>query len=188
MLKSELSLHKQINEHTWLRFTGIFSEDKKDSYAELSHGHGQMRVSLNNESGEPKYWFRGVVTQVIVKSVRGIYYLTAYAVSHSYLLDLEKKKRSFQNPNLSYAGLVRSIVLLAGRRLSVTQCTGTMSQGLFRWTYVCAVREEVKCERIDNTAIIGASIDGRIIQVSRNQILYFDAGVGDAGEAVFSKQ
>ncbi|PZM63390.1 hypothetical protein DOE73_22225 [Paenibacillus dendritiformis] len=62
---------KRFNDHVHLTITGIIPEEKKDSYAELSHGHGQMRVSLNNESGEPKYWFRGVVTQVIVKSVRG---------------------------------------------------------------------------------------------------------------------
>ncbi|OBY76477.1 hypothetical protein BBG47_26890 [Paenibacillus sp. KS1] len=105
-----LKVVKQFNEHVHLKITGIIPEEKKDSYAELSDGHGQMRVSLNNESGEPKYWFRGVVTQVSLKSVRGIYYLTAHAVSHSYLLDIEKKKRSFQNPNMSYAGLVRSVL------------------------------------------------------------------------------
>ncbi|WP_139070792.1 hypothetical protein [Paenibacillus sp. KS1] len=94
---------------------------------------------------------------------------------------------SFATYEFEHAGLLQlgDEVLLAGRRLSVIQRTGTMWQGLLRWTYVCAVREEVKCKRIDNAAIIGASIDGRIILVSRNQVkLHLDMdGQQDASKA-----
>lgn len=86
-----------------------------------------MRVSLNNESGEPKYWFRGVVTQVIVKSVRGETMVEMREKGYTQKVIAEKlkvnplkvsyaatqkakKKRSFQNPNMSYAGLVRSVL------------------------------------------------------------------------------
>ncbi|MFW5436754.1 late control protein [Paenibacillus apiarius] len=61
-------------------------------------------------------------------------------------------------------------VLLAERLYVITKRTGTMLQGVFRWSYVCAVPENVKRKKAFNSAIIGAAIDGTIIQVSRNQV------------------
>ncbi|MGX5763555.1 late control protein, partial [Brevibacillus parabrevis] len=57
-----------------------------------------------------------------------------------------------------------------GRTFVITKVTATLEQGLLKWTYVCAVPESVKQTKLYNSAIIGAAIDGKIIQVGRNQV------------------
>ena len=60
--------------------------------------------------------------------------------------------------------------LLAGQTFVITRRTGVMQQGVFRWRYVCAAPDKVKRKKSFNSTIIGAAIDGTIIQVSRNQV------------------
>ncbi|MFC8684459.1 late control protein [Brevibacillus porteri] len=52
----------------------------------------------------------------------------------------------------------------------ITKVTGKLEQGLLRWSYVCAVPEAVKQSKLYNKAIIGAAIDGKVIQIGRNQV------------------
>ncbi len=52
----------------------------------------------------------------------------------------------------------------------VIDCKGVMKQGLFKWIYTCALPKGLSPRKQYNRAIIGASISGRIIEVSRNQV------------------
>ncbi|MFA4136150.1 MULTISPECIES: late control protein [unclassified Brevibacillus] len=61
-------------------------------------------------------------------------------------------------------------VLREGQTYAITKRIASMVDGLFRWTYVCATRKSVKQAKIYNKAIIGAAIDGKIIQIGRNQV------------------
>ncbi|WP_254612884.1 CdiA family toxin C-terminal domain-containing protein [Brevibacillus sp. HB1.1] len=61
-------------------------------------------------------------------------------------------------------------VLREGQTFAITKRIASMVDGLFRWTYVCATRKSVKQKKIYNKAIIGAAIDGKIIQIGRNQV------------------
>ncbi|MFS0558039.1 late control protein [Brevibacillus sp. 179-C9.3 HS] len=61
-------------------------------------------------------------------------------------------------------------VLREGQTFAITKRIASMADGLFRWTYVCAARKSVKQKKIYNKAIIGAAIDGKIIQIGRNQV------------------
>ncbi|MFG0236010.1 toxin glutamine deamidase domain-containing protein [Brevibacillus porteri] len=57
-----------------------------------------------------------------------------------------------------------------GQTFVITKVTGKLEQGLLRWSYVCAVPEAVKQSKLYNKAIIGAAIDGKVIQIGRNQV------------------
>ncbi|EJL23898.1 phage late control protein [Brevibacillus sp. BC25] len=57
-----------------------------------------------------------------------------------------------------------------GQTFVITKVTGKLEQGLLRWSYVCAVPESVKQTKLYNKAIIGAAIDGKVIQIGRNQV------------------
>ncbi|WP_253721212.1 phage late control D family protein [Brevibacillus brevis] len=57
-----------------------------------------------------------------------------------------------------------------GQTFVITKVTGKLEQGLLRWSYVCAVPEAVKQTKLYNKAIIGAAIDGKVIQIGRNQV------------------
>lgn len=57
-----------------------------------------------------------------------------------------------------------------GQTFVITKVTGKLEQGLLRWSYICAVPEAVKQTKLYNKAIIGAAIDGKVIQIGRNQV------------------
>ncbi|MFW5436759.1 phage baseplate assembly protein V [Paenibacillus apiarius] len=130
-----LKVVKKMNEHARLTITGIISEERKDSYINLANSQTHMRVSLTDESGKPKYWFQGIVIRVNVKSVRGIYYLAVDAISHTYLLDIKTRKRSFQNPQMSYAGLIQSVLPAYGKSDFIDSASKGKTLGTFVMQY-----------------------------------------------------
>ncbi|WP_081418776.1 polymorphic toxin type 30 domain-containing protein [Paenibacillus sp. Leaf72] len=67
----------------------------------------------------------------------------------------------------------------------ITKRHGCLKHGLLQWSYECALPEGLKKRKLHNLAIIGASINGSIIDVERNQVklhLEMDSKQ-DAGEA-----
>lgn len=51
-----------------------------------------------------------MVKDIELEVVQGSYYMILYAVSYSYLLDVEKKNRSFQNKQKTYVSLENEIM------------------------------------------------------------------------------
>ncbi|WP_084411069.1 hypothetical protein [Paenibacillus glacialis] len=52
----------------------------------------------------------------------------------------------------------------------ITKREGQMIRGLMTWSYECALSAGLKVPKIYNQTIIGAAIEGRILEVSRNQV------------------
>ncbi len=71
----ELSLTKKMNEHAMLRFTGIVPEEARDTYVEMTEARSAIEVNQLNHLGVPSPLFKGVILNVKVSSVRGIYYI-----------------------------------------------------------------------------------------------------------------
>ncbi len=101
----ELTISKEMN-HARLTLTGIVPEDKKENYVEMTEADTAIEVSQVDEHGSAVPLFHGIVLNVGIKAVRGVYYLEVEAVSHTYLLDVKKRKRSFQNHNMTYDQLL----------------------------------------------------------------------------------
>jgi hypothetical protein len=106
----ELKLVKKINDHARLYFTGIVPEQNKDSYVEMTRCQTQVQVNEIDEDSNSKVIFKGIVSNIEVKAVRGIYYVKAEAVSNTYKLDIKLKSRSFQNAAMSYEALIRNVI------------------------------------------------------------------------------
>ncbi|MBE0339387.1 HNH endonuclease [Paenibacillus sp. 23TSA30-6] len=51
----------------------------------------------------------------------------------------------------------------------ITKREGQLIRGLMTWSYECALSQGLKVPKIYNRTIIGASIEGKILEVSRNQ-------------------
>lgn len=102
----QLTMTKKINEHTRLSFTAIVSEERKDSYVEMTDADTTVDISQIDEDGTSKPLFSGIVLQIGIKVVRDIYYLEVEAVSHTYKLDVKKKSRSFQNKEMTIPTLL----------------------------------------------------------------------------------
>lgn len=68
----------------------------------MPNAQTQVKVVLTDEDGEQKTWFQGIIRNIQVQAIRGIYYLTVEVASHTCLLDVKLHKRSFQNPKMPY--------------------------------------------------------------------------------------
>lgn len=105
----DVRVNHQINEHSTFYFKALLPEEKKDSYVKNSSQGSNVSLSVRGENGNTNILFQGMVQDVEVKAIQGLYYMEVYAVSHSYLLDVEKKSRSFQNKHMTYNELVKQV-------------------------------------------------------------------------------
>jgi phage baseplate assembly protein gpV len=121
----QLKLVKKINEHSKAFFTGIVSEDRKDKYIEMTEAQTPVEISQRGVGPDDICIFKGIVTNIKVKSVRDIYYIEGEALSHTYLMDIKVKSRSFQNKDLSYRDLINSVI----QEYSGADCSDTVTEG-----------------------------------------------------------
>lgn len=106
---SELKLVKKINDHARLYFTGVVPEENKDSYVEMTKCQTQIEVNQIDDSSNSVPIFKGIVVNIAVKSLRGIYYVEAEAVSNTYNLDIKLRNRSFQNKGMVYREIIDKV-------------------------------------------------------------------------------
>lgn len=124
----ELSIEQKINQHGTLIIKGIVECGLKDTYiGETAFGtnivvfceepNGQRNQDMGisvaknismDEKGS-KILFDGIVKDISVKREGDLYILEVYAVTHTYLLDIETKRRSFQDNGMTYGALVSQI-------------------------------------------------------------------------------
>lgn len=105
----ELTITKKFNEHAYFAFTGIVSEEIKDSYVRLSGSDTPVVISQTDDEGKSTPLFCGLIQNISVNTIRDVFYLKVEGASYTYLLDIEKKRRSFQNKNMTYAQLLKAI-------------------------------------------------------------------------------
>ncbi|MFC5987847.1 contractile injection system protein, VgrG/Pvc8 family [Marinicrinis lubricantis] len=107
---SRLDIVQEAGEHARLLLTGIIPEEMRDSYIEQASSSDQVEVYVIEEGGADKPIFKGVVSEISVQTVRGIYYLELQGVSYTSLLDLKLHTRSFQDASMSYERLIDQVI------------------------------------------------------------------------------
>ncbi|MFL1676359.1 contractile injection system protein, VgrG/Pvc8 family [Paenibacillus thiaminolyticus] len=108
---STLRIEKKVNEHARMLLTAIVPEEKKDSCVDMANDTDTIEIrELSDEGDVIRTLFHGVLSDIAVKVVRGVYHLEMEAVSHSYRLDVKPKTRSFQNHKMLYEELVQHIL------------------------------------------------------------------------------
>jgi hypothetical protein len=107
---TDFRISSKLNKHTRVFLSGIVAEAQKDSRIVKAGARDRIEINLTNGGKKLRNLFKGVVTQISVKTVREIHYLEIEALSLTYLLDLKLKERSFQNLRLSYNKLFKLIM------------------------------------------------------------------------------
>ncbi len=105
----DVCVEHRINEHSTFYFKALLPEGKKDSYVKNSGQGSNVSLMVKGSDKKEDILFQGMVQDVEVKEIYGSYYIEVNAVSYSYLLDTEKKSRSFQNKKMSYSDLTQQI-------------------------------------------------------------------------------
>jgi len=105
---SKLSFSIKGNEHGHLVVTGFLDEDSGSSavYKDLE---GQPFGIYSTMVGVIPI-FIGVIKRLFVHQINRQYLAEAHVVTLSAKLDEKKKSRSFQNPDMTYAELIRTVL------------------------------------------------------------------------------
>lgn len=106
----DLRIEKKINAHVRLYIKGVVPEEKKDSNVEKATSKDIIEVKQIDENSSAKCIFKGVITNIGIKAVRGIYYMELEGVSCTYNMDIKLKKRSFQNKDMLYTALAEKVI------------------------------------------------------------------------------
>ncbi|AWX57714.1 wall-associated protein [Brevibacillus brevis] len=105
----DVRIVKKVNEHARLFVTAIIPEEKSDRYIEMATSEDTVALNLVENGSLMKTLFKGLVDSVSVNFVRGVYHLELEAVSHTQRMDGQRKMRSFQHKQMTYASLLDEI-------------------------------------------------------------------------------
>lgn len=106
----DLRIAKKINDHVRLYIKGAVPEEKKDSYVEKASSKDIIEVKQTDDNATSKSIFKGIITNIEIKAVRGIYYMELEGVSCTYNLDIKLLKRSFQDKDMLYTALTKKVI------------------------------------------------------------------------------
>ena len=136
-----LKIIKAINQHTRVWFSLPIKEPGTDQkmldYLDELLGNTTLDINLinlppvkNNKNSEnkgnsknenqeekPRCLFTGLITKLDIKVVNLQYHLTGEALSYTYKLDIQKKKRSFQNKELPFNELIKQVTAKYGSKI-----------------------------------------------------------------------
>lgn len=107
----DLKIVKEINEHSKLYVSGIVSEEyeKSDKYVETADEDKRIKVSVRDDEGNITDLFYGVITDIALDSFNDVKTLEINALSYTYLMDIERKSRSFQCDTLTYGEILSTV-------------------------------------------------------------------------------
>ncbi len=100
-----------LNMHGMCRFRFLLEANTGEESVAMAQGSGiVVRERGNNEETAGLPVFAGIIDDIMIEKAGGNTYAEVKGVSYSILMDKEKKKRSFQDINLSYYDIARQIV------------------------------------------------------------------------------
>ncbi|MCQ2017866.1 phage tail protein [Clostridium butyricum] len=107
----DLKIVQEINEHSKLYISGIVSDeyDYSDKYVETCTENTRIKVSLKDDKENITDVFYGVITDISLDSFNDVKTLNIEALSYTYLMDIEKKCRSFQCDTLTYEEILKEV-------------------------------------------------------------------------------
>jgi len=106
----DLCLIQTVNDHARLSIVGFIPEEKKASC--LQKASTTDRIELYQKKGGERVQplFIGYVTEVAVQMVRGVYQITIEAISATFQLDCQRRKRSFQHAKMRYSDMIQQVL------------------------------------------------------------------------------
>lgn len=104
----ELSMRQEINGHGHLVMKGLIAPGTADQYMKNT-SFGTNIIVRQHAFNEKKILFNGMVKEVSTWNTEDGYMMEVMAVSYTYLLDIKKKSRSFQDNQMTYVNLIEQI-------------------------------------------------------------------------------
>lgn len=106
---TKIQVHKTLNEHAKAVMEAILEETATDETIMGSSMQDKVKITCQYEDQAEKLLFCGVVTDIEFRNINQNKYIKIEAMSHSILLDIQKKSRSFQNKANTYENIFKKI-------------------------------------------------------------------------------
>ncbi|MBN1050705.1 late control protein D [Clostridium botulinum] len=103
----DLKINAGINEHSTLNLVGILPQEKEDKDINTKCNTPIEVYTLEGEEKKPLYF--GIITEIKIKRVAEYFELHVKAESYTYLMDITRRTRSFQNKDLSIYDFIQNI-------------------------------------------------------------------------------
>lgn len=119
----ELKIVREINEHAKLKIRGIISEENEDKYVEEANDKSFINISVNDNENNIKNLFQGIVTDISIYTQNNVRILEIEALSRTYLMDIKKMVRTFQDENYTYMDVINILNNENGNVLAMDNIT-----------------------------------------------------------------
>ncbi|MBU9705467.1 hypothetical protein KSP24_00810 [Paenibacillus sp. AK121] len=107
----QLQITRTINDHAFLHISGMLSEEQGAVCIGQDMEQEPIVIRQLDDQGQSlRRLFHGIVTRMSVRCVRGVYTFELEAASHSYQMDIKRKRRSYQDIHRTYDDLVTALV------------------------------------------------------------------------------
>ncbi len=105
---------KALNQHGSMTITGLIRQAQEQEYMALAARETWVCVKAVSEHGEEQVYFYGILTGMQMKKEAQTSVMTIEIRTGSFLLDIEKHTRSFQDAGFTYESVAASCVTPAG--------------------------------------------------------------------------
>ena len=105
----DIQMKEEIGEHGVMTITGYIEDEAEQEYLSLLTGDVWERVEKVGKDGEREILFWGIVTDFSIHSEYHQKQMTLKLATGSWLMDQEKHLRSYQDSNITYEQIFRSI-------------------------------------------------------------------------------
>lgn len=108
----KFQMKQKINAHGYCTLEGIIADGYQDNFVKENNSKKIVEIYLENilENNNKKIIFAGVIEKLSVYHDGNVYFFKISLYSATFLMDLEKKNRSFQDKHMTYGKLLRKIV------------------------------------------------------------------------------
>lgn len=103
------SMKQEVNAHGTCLLEGVVKEGCKDEFAKENNSDRRVKVMLEEESGSREL-FCGIMGEISIFQAGEVYHFKIRLYSCTFLMDLKKKSRSFQNMKMTYEELIKKIM------------------------------------------------------------------------------
>lgn len=106
----QLQWIQQAGSHARLSFSGWIDEDWEETILHKAGSHDRVGFIRKDNTGREIPLFKGQLHDISIEAFRGMTYVRAVVISHTYELDTFQRTRSFQNENLRYQDIVHRVL------------------------------------------------------------------------------
>jgi len=105
----EIHIKETLNEHAKFYLRARLEKEEYKNLLDSVGSETKIKFKRKDENNQEQIIFSGLTKDIIMTAKDSVYFLEVNAVSNSLMIDVEKKRRSFQDSEMKYRQIVEKI-------------------------------------------------------------------------------